>query len=399
MLQIVTLLVLLRCCFGEDYAVRESEDYVVRESELFRIRLYPGNDLVLQAGSNPCAQLTQYCSLFNTTSSTRRCVRDNQHKVLSEILAFSVLMKQLDANAGLFMNCDEEELIPTYQDSQHGEFYWEMLRLLQSVPSSDAEALDAFDRRRNEMRMNEQDALDLYRNAIILHPNSTYIISQFGLTLRAFGYDHLTEKLWENTVRRGLWPSTMQRPELYYVPMENSKPWQDVKDFPFVSRLEAGYSTIHHELLANLERQEQITSEDIINRAAVKDNQWKVIVLKHPGASNFTESAHKFFPETLRILKECDIEFLLAKFSAIVPGTHIKAHTGPSNDQLRAHLGLVHTGGARIRAGNEWRTWREGKVMIFDSSWEHEVHHDGPDLRIVLILDIWNPYLNNRFAT
>ena len=28
---------------------------------------------------------------------------------------------------------------------------------------------------------------------------------------------------------------------------------------------------------------------------------------------------------------------------------HIPPHTGPSNDQLRVHLSLVHTGGARIR--------------------------------------------------
>lgn len=391
MLQIVAVLVLLRCCYSQSSALHGSE--------LFRIQLYPGNDLVLQAGSNPCTRLTQYCSLFNTTSSTRRCVQDNQHKMLSEILAFSTLMKELDLNAGLFMNCDEEDLIPMYQGSQHGEFYWEMLRLLRSAPSSDAAVLDTFDRRRNEIRMDEHDAIDLYRSAVILHPNSTYIISQFGLTLRAFGYNHLTERLWENTVKRGLWPSTMQRPEFYYIPMENSKPWQDVEDFPFVSKLEAGYSIIRQELLANLERQKQLTSEDVINRAAVRDNQWKVIKLKHPGESNFTESAHEFFPKTVGILKGCGTEFILAKFSAIVPGTHIKAHTGPSNDQLRAHLGLVHTGGARIRAGNEWRTWREGKVLIFDSSWEHEVHHDGPDLRIVLILDIWNPYLNNRSAT
>jgi aspartate beta-hydroxylase len=329
-------------------------------------------------------------------TTTKRCVQEYQQKVLSEILSFSALMGRLDADAGLFMNCDEEGLIPRYQEDQHGDFYWEMLQILQDAPSCDQEALDVFDRRRNEMRMNESEAVDLYRKALLLHPNSTYIISQFGLTLRKFGYNHLTEMLWENTVQRGLWPSTMQRPELYYIPVENSKPWQNTDDFPFVAKLEAAHRTIRHELLSNLARQRQLVSEDVINRAAVSDNQWKVIHLKLPGASNYSDTAYEFFPETMNILKECGTDFILAKFSAIVPGTHIKAHTGPSNSQLRSHLGLVHTGGARIRVGEEWRTWTEGKVMIFDSSWEHEVHHDGPDLRIVLILDVWNPYISSE---
>lgn len=380
MLRAAVLLVLLSCCHSY-------YDNLSSGRELFRIQLHPGNDLVLQVDSNPCTELTLYCSVWNLTS-TKRCVQRYQHKVLTEILAFSAFMEQLDVNAGLFMRCNQEHLIPVYQGSSHGEFYSEMLQILQDAPSGDMEALELFDRRRNEMRMDKHEAVELYRNAIILHPNSTYIISQFGLTLKNHGYNHLTDMLWENTVQRGLWPSTMQRPELYYIPMENSKPWQDTNDFPFAAKLEAGYSTIRGELLLNLAKRKNITSEDIINRGAVEDNQWKVINLKFPDSRNYSEESRQYFPGTVSILEECGTDFILAKFSAIVPGTHIKAHTGPSNDRLRVHLGMVHTGGARIRAGKEWRTWTEGKVLIFDSSWEHEVYHDGPDLRIVLILDI-----------
>jgi len=92
---------------------------------------------------------------------------------------------------------------------------------------------------------------------------------------------------------------------------------------------------------------------------------------------------------------DCGQEFIGIKFSAIQPGTHVAPHTGPSNQRLRVHLSLVHTGGARIRVGTEWRSWEEEKVIILDSSWEHEVVHDGNDTRIILIqsllLDIWHP--------
>ena len=82
------------------------------------------------------------------------------------------------------------------------------------------------------------------------------------------------------------------------------------------------------------------------------------------------------------------LNFLLLK-----TGTHIRTHTGPSNERLRLHLTLIHSGGARIRVGNEWRTWQEGKAIIFDDSWEHEVIHTGDDDRVVLIMDIWHPEL------
>jgi len=293
-------------------------------------------------------------------------------------------MSELSVDVGLFTNYDEEGSFPVY-----GDFYFELLQILREAPSGDAKMLQHFDMRKNEMRLTKHEAISLYREATLLHPNSTYIISQFGLTLRSYGYNHLTERLFENAVQRGLWPSAMQRPEWYYIPQENAKPWQDTENFQFASKLEAGYPTIRRELLLNLEKRKNITKEDILNRGLIRDNEWKVINLKYPDSSNYSsESEH--FPGTVKILQECGTDFILAKFSAIVPGTHIKPHTGPSNDRLRVHLGMVGTGGARIRAGKEWRSWTEGKVIIFDSSWEHEVKHDGPDLRIVLILDIWN---------
>ena len=99
------------------------------------------------------------------------------------------------------------------------------------------------------------------------------------------------------------------------------------------------------------------------------------------------------FQKTMEIIDSSEQEFITIKFSAIQPGSHIAAHTGPSNDRLRVHLPLVHTGGARIRVGTEWKSWEEGKVIILDSSWEHEVIHSGNDTRIILILDIWHPEL------
>ncbi|CAL1270396.1 unnamed protein product [Larinioides sclopetarius] len=39
------------------------------------------------------------------------------------------------------------------------------------------------------------------------------------------------------------------------------------------------------------------------------------------------------------------------------------------------------------------RTWEEGKVILFDDSFEHEVWHNGTVSRLVLIVDFWHPEL------
>lgn len=314
-------------------------------------------------------------------------MQEYQLKVQKEILAFSDLMQLLDVKGtGLFIGCEIEYLIPTKVDAHHGEFYMEMLQILREIRPDDPKELDYFHERRNEIRMEEEEQIDLHKQAILLYPNSTFFISKLGMTLNQYGYHNLAQRLWKNTVQRGLWPHPLQRPELYYIPGGSTKPWHNPKDFSFTQIVENGYAKIRAELLENIVKA-NMTTESIINRDCVQDNQWKLIQIKEDG--EYT-SASEHFPETTKILKNCDEDFILAKFSSLVPGTHIIPHTGPSNDRLRAHLGIVHSGGARIRVGDTWNTWEEGKVIIFDSSWEHEVYHDGPDTRVTLILDIWS---------
>jgi aspartate beta-hydroxylase len=41
----------------------------------------------------------------------------------------------------------------------------------------------------------------------------------------------------------------------------------------------------------------------------------------------------------------------------------------------------------------KYRSWQEGEWLIFDDSFEHEVHHNGTNTRLVLIVDVWHPDL------
>ena len=79
------------------------------------------------------------------------------------------------------------------------------------------------------------------------------------------------------------------------------------------------------------------------------------------------------------------------KFSVMHPGTHVWPHCGPTNCRLRAHLGLIVPSEPRIRVATVTKTWKEGKFIVFDDSFEHEVWHMGSSLRLILIVDFWHP--------
>ena len=83
-------------------------------------------------------------------------------------------------------------------------------------------------------------------------------------------------------------------------------------------------------------------------------------------------------------------------FSALNPHARIPPHVGPMNGILRAHLGLVVPQGCYIRVGPDERSWEEGKVMVFDDSFEHEVFNHSDSVRIVLFMNFWHPCFSEQ---
>ena len=87
---------------------------------------------------------------------------------------------------------------------------------------------------------------------------------------------------------------------------------------------------------------------------------------------------------------------------------NIRCRQGPSNHKWRLHLGVVVPDGgvSSIRVGDAAaaqarRPWEEGKVLLFDDSYEHEVFHEGGEeagSRVVLIVDLWHPEVSDAAA-
>ncbi len=84
-----------------------------------------------------------------------------------------------------------------------------------------------------------------------------------------------------------------------------------------------------------------------------------------------------------------------AMFSVLEPHTHIPPHSGSANTRLVVHLPLIQPGNCRFRVGNDTRDWKMGEAWVFDDTIEHEAWNDSDQTRVVLIFDVWNPFLTS----
>src|SRR5204863_5442246 len=83
-----------------------------------------------------------------------------------------------------------------------------------------------------------------------------------------------------------------------------------------------------------------------------------------------------------------------AMFSILEPGKFLPPHRGPYNGVLRLHLGLIVPDAAErigIRVVDQIRHWAEGRALIIDDTFEHEVWNDTDHTRVVLFLDFARP--------
>ncbi len=80
-------------------------------------------------------------------------------------------------------------------------------------------------------------------------------------------------------------------------------------------------------------------------------------------------------------------------FSRLQAGGHIVPHFGRTNVRLTVHMGVIIPDDCAIRVADETRGWQEGRVMLFDDSFEHEAWNRSARERSVLIFEVWHPAL------
>lgn len=168
----------------------------------------------------------------------------------------------------------------------------------------------------------------------------------------------------------------------------------DATVFPWAAEVEAGWKNVRAELDQVLKYRDQIPSfHEILKEVTTitTDNNWKTFFLAGIGM-DCDENARSC-PETMKLLQKIP-GMKTAFFSILSPHKHIPAHRGAYNGILRLHLGLLvpePREKCRIRIGNEYRSWSEGKCLIFDDTFNHEVWNDTEGYRVVLFVDFARP--------
>lgn len=283
----------------------------------------------------------------------------------------------------------------------------------------------------------EKAAADTYRNALKIAPPRSQcppaIIAQIdhadGVVQRQAEAlrDHMRSAV--EDLRATLDPSTLDRfdegleiyagvkappkqePILLNYPRLPAIPFYDRTLFPWLSELEAATPVIQTELTALLEESFDDFAPYIAYPKGAPVNQWGELNHSRKWTSLWLwkdgekqQSVCDRCPQTAALLESLPMarqeSFApTAVFSALQPHTHIPAHTGSANVRLLTHLPLILPGPARFRVGNTTREWKMGKAWVFDDTIEHEAWNDADEMRVILIFDIWNPYLTEAEQT
>ena len=164
--------------------------------------------------------------------------------------------------------------------------------------------------------------------------------------------------------------------------------------FPWAAVLEANWRTIRRELDEILKYAEDLPNyQEISARQSniTNDDLWKTYFFFAYGLRASANCDR--CPETTKLLEKVP-GLQVAFFSILAPHKHIPKHRGLYKGVIRYHLGLIvpePQTDCWIEVGDEVAYWQEGKSLIFDDTFPHQVQNNTDSYRAILFLDVERP--------
>ncbi len=171
-------------------------------------------------------------------------------------------------------------------------------------------------------------------------------------------------------------------------------PVLDNAEFPWVGDLERDWQRIRSELDAVLAHPEDIPAFHQLSpdqQRISKGDNWKTYAFYVYG--HRVEDNCAACPFTAALLDRLP-GLQNAWFSILAPHYHIPPHRGPTRAVIRCHLPLIvprERERCWLRVDDRICHWEEGKCLVFDDTYEHEVKNDTDEVRVVLFLDFDRP--------
>lgn len=201
-------------------------------------------------------------------------------------------------------------------------------------------------------------------------------------------------------------PDPRQAPKKHYFHGLPPSPWLDPSLFPWARKLQDAFPEILAEYLAvagadgGFEPFLTFQSPEQVARYLGTTGPapaWNAFFFYRHGERN-DENCRRC-PRTAAVLDQLPLIRMAGTtpeicFSVLTPGSHILPHRGDSNLRSVVHLGLVVPDACALKVAGEARTWQPGGLLAFDDTYEHEAWNRSDAVRAVLLMDAWNPYLN-----
>jgi aspartate beta-hydroxylase len=203
------------------------------------------------------------------------------------------------------------------------------------------------------------------------------------------------------------YPDPAQKPKFLYFPDLPTVKAFDRSLFPWYADLEAQIPAIREEMLAMFDG--HIGFEPFLGH--VSDMATKDLLKGHSGPPSWTafffyrhgernEQNARRCPRTIAAIDAvptlCRVRAHGPEvcFSALTPGSHILPHYGVTNTRLVTHVPLIiPKGDLALDVSGHTLHWEEGRCFSFDDSYNHESWNRTAHLRVVVLMDVWNPYL------
>lgn len=203
------------------------------------------------------------------------------------------------------------------------------------------------------------------------------------------------------------YPEPRQRPKFLYFADLPTTAFFDRALFPWYEALEAETDAIRAEMLAVLAADSGFEPflghvddasqlEDHL-RGASGARAWDAYFFHRHGERRDANAAR--CPRTAAALEAAPLCRVRAHspeacYSVLAPGAHILPHRGVTNTRLVTHLPLiVPDGDLALNVSGELKRWEVGRCFSFDDTYEHEAWNRSDQTRVVVLLDVWNPYL------
>ena len=198
-----------------------------------------------------------------------------------------------------------------------------------------------------------------------------------------------------------------QRPKFFFFPGLPNLPYHDPFLQPWAQRLTDAFTDIRREALQVLHEDQQLPN--FVDVAAgvrpghlageAGSPSWEAFFFYRYG--NRFDASHARCPATSALLESielCRIDSDAPEicYSVLRPGTHILPHYGVTNARLVMHLPLVVPQDCALNlVGAGEHRWQEGRLVMFDDTFQHEAWNRSESSRTILLMDCWNPYLTD----